>query len=150
MRLYKLLVVDDHELFRRLICSILEQWDEARTIEQASDGLEAVQIAEKSQPDLVLLDIGLPKLNGIKAAPHIPQLAPLAKILFVSQESSGDVVRAALGLRAMGYVHKSRVYDELLPALEAALAGEQFVSSHLEAWRSNEPGSSEATFGTVS
>jgi two-component system, NarL family, nitrate/nitrite response regulator NarL len=150
MSLSKILVVDDHEPFRRLICSMLEQQSEAQTVEQVSDGLEAVQIAEKFQPDLVLLDIGLPRLNGIKAAPRLRQLVPNAKILFVSQESSGDVVRAALDLGGVGYVHKSSVHDDLVPAIEAVLAGKQFVSSHLEVWESKKNETSVANFGTRS
>jgi len=98
-----------------------------QVVGQASDGLEAVQRAEELQPDLILLDIGLPKLNGMEAAKRLREIAPQVKILFLSQESAADIVQEALNLSALGYVHKSRVQWELLPAIESVLAGRQVV-----------------------
>ena len=98
---------------------------------EASDGLEAVQKAEELQPDLIVLDIGLPTLNGIEAARRIRKLSPESKILFVSQESSADVVQEALALGALGYVVKAHAGSELLAAVEAVLQGRQFISSGL-------------------
>jgi DNA-binding response OmpR family regulator len=103
-----------------------------QVIDEASDGLEAVEKAEKLQPDLVVLDIGLPKLNGIEVAKRLRQLAPQASILFLSQEPSSDVVREALRMGALGYVHKSRAGSELLPAIEAVLGGKRYVSGGLD------------------
>ena len=94
----------------------------------ASDGLEAVQKAKELQPDLVLLDIGLPSLNGMEVARQIRKLSPESKILFVSQESSAEVVRGALGTGAHGFVFKSDAGRELLEGVSAVLRGEQFVS----------------------
>jgi DNA-binding NarL/FixJ family response regulator len=136
---FKALAVDDHEQFRQLVCLILQQNAELEVVGQASDGLEAVQKAEELQPDLILLDIGLPKLNGIEAAKRIRKLAPYAKILFLSQESSSDVVQEALNLGALGYVHKLRAQRELLPAIEAVLRGNRFVGGGL---KGTEPGES--------
>lgn len=131
VRFIKILVVDDYEEFRQFICLLLQERAEFQ-VSQASDGLEAVQKAKELQPDLILLDIGLPKLSGIEAAKQIRDLAPLARIVFVSQDPSPDVVREALSLRAQGYVHKLRVHSDLLPAVEAVLGGERFVSKSLE------------------
>ena len=128
----KVLAVDDHEKFRRQVCLILRQNAELQVIAEASDGLEAVQKAEELQPDLILLDIGLPKLSGIEAAKRIRKLTPHSRILFLSQESSSDVVREALNLGALGYVRKPCAQTELLPAIESILAGRQFVGSGLE------------------
>ena len=125
----KILVVEDFSPFRRLMCSKLQSIDGVH-ITQASDGLEAVQKAEDLQPDLMLLDIGLPKLDGIEVARRMGKVAPLAKILFVSVESDADVIKEALGL-ALGYIHKSRVDRDLLPAIHAAVAGELFASLDL-------------------
>lgn len=111
------------------MCSKLQSIDGVH-ITQASDGLEAVQKAEDLQPDLMLLDIGLPKLDGIEVARRMGKVAPLAKILFVSVESDADVIKEALGL-ALGYIHKSRVDRDLLPAIHAAVAGELFASLDL-------------------
>ena len=101
-------------------------------MEEASDGTEALEKAEKLQPDLVVLDIGLPKLNGIEVAKRLRQLAPQAIILFLSQEPSSDVVREALRMGALGYVHKARAGSELLPAIEAVLGGNRYVSRGLD------------------
>lgn len=124
----RILVVDDHEPFRRHFCSTLEQRAGFQVIGQASDGLEAIEKAEESQPDLILLDVGLPKLNGLEAARRMRKLAPLAKILFISQEFSFAMVEAALRLGASGYVHKLRVQSDLLPAIESVLRDKYFVS----------------------
>ena len=86
--------------FRRIVRSILQDKLEVRSIIEASDGVEAIELVQALQPDLILLDIGLPKLNGIKAARRIRELAPRSKILFVSQESSVDIVQAAFSTGA--------------------------------------------------
>ena len=127
----RVLVVEDYELFRRLICSTLRKRPALQIVGEISDGLEAVHKAEELQPDLILLDIGLPTLNGIEAARRIRELSPESKILFVSQESSSDVVQYALALGALGYVVKAHVGSELLAAVEAVLEGRQFVSRGL-------------------
>jgi DNA-binding NarL/FixJ family response regulator len=125
------LVVEDYEGFRRFIRLALQQWVELQIIGEVSDGLEAVEKAQALQPDLILLDIGLPKLNGLEACRRIRELSPNSKILFVSQEPSSDMVEQALSLGASGYVLKSRAQSDLRPAIEAVLRGEQFVSSAL-------------------
>ena len=104
---------------------------ELQVICEASDGLEAVQRVEELKPDLIVLDIGLPTLNGIEAARRISRLSPESKILFLSQESSADMVQEALSLGALGYVVKTHAGTELLAAVEAVLQGKQFVSSGL-------------------
>jgi len=123
----RVLVVDDFEPFRRVVCSTLRNGLELQNVVEASDGLEAVELARALQPDLVLLDIGLPKLNGIDAARRIRELAPKSKILFVSQESSVDVVQQAFSVGASGYVVKVDVGSELPTAVKAVLRGERFV-----------------------
>ncbi len=126
----RILVVEDHAPFRRLICTALQRRAEFQTIE-AVDGLEAVQKAEALQPDLILLDINLPKLHGFEVAKEVRRLVPHAKLLFVSQESSPDIVRTALSLGALGYVQKMSAATDLLAAVEAVLGGQRFVSSSL-------------------
>jgi DNA-binding NarL/FixJ family response regulator len=126
----RILVVEDYAPFRRLICTALQRRTEFQTIE-AADGLEAVQKAEALQPDVILLDINLPKLHGFEVAKQIPGLAPHARLLFMSQECSSDIVRKALSLGADGYVRKLSAATDLLPAIDAALGGQRFVSSSL-------------------
>ncbi len=126
-----ILVVEDYEPFRRFVCSTLGKRPELHIVGEASDGLEAVQKAEELQPALILLDIGLPSLNGIEAARRIRKIAPKSEILFVSQESSVDVVQEALSLGAGGYLVKVDAGSELLAAVEAVRQGRQFMSSGL-------------------
>ena len=127
----RILAVDDYEPFRRFICSTLRKRLKLQIVGEATDGLEAVQKAEALQPDLIVLDIGLPTLNGIEAARRIRKLSPKSKILFVSQESSADVVREALALGALGYVVKARAGSELVAAVGAVLEGRQYISGGL-------------------
>ena len=97
-----------------------------------SDRSEADQKAKELKPDLILLDIGLPKINGIEAARRIWQLSPNSRIIFLSQYNSFDVVQEALSAGAIAYVHKAQAGRELLPAVEAVLRDERFVSSSLK------------------
>jgi GntR family transcriptional regulator len=145
VRSFKILVVDDFEDFRRLVGLLLQQRAGFQIIE-AANGLEAVQKAEQLQPDLILLDIGLPDLNGLEVAKRVRELAPAAKILFLSQESSPDVVREALSLGAQAYVLKLQVHNHLLPAIEAVLGGERFVSNGLEFSEGTEAQSPDPAF----
>lgn len=128
----RILVVDDFEPWRQSICSMLSAYQQLCIVAEAADGLEAVRKAEELQPDLVLLDIRLPALNGIEAAKRIRQVAPSTKIVFVTQHSDVDTVRVALNTGAQGYVWKADAGRDLLPAIEAVLRGEQFVSSRLK------------------
>jgi DNA-binding NarL/FixJ family response regulator len=125
----RILVVEDFDPFRRFIVSTLQTRPEFRLIFEASDGLEAVQKAEELRPDLILLDIGLPTLTGIEAARRIRKLIPESKIVFLSQESSADVVQEALTLGALGYIVKSNAGRELLTAVDTVLRGGLFIGS---------------------
>jgi DNA-binding NarL/FixJ family response regulator len=124
----RILVVDDFADWRRCVLEKLRENRSLQVIGIASDGLEAILEAEKLQPDLILLDIGLPKLDGIAAARRIRKVAPESKILFLSQELDPDVARAALSAGGHGYVIKSDADSELLAAVEAVVLGKKFVS----------------------
>ena len=128
----RIILVEDFEPFRRVLCSILRTNPELQIISEVLDGLEAVRKVEKLQPDLILLDIGLPSLNGIEAARQIRKLSPNSKILFVSQESP-RIRYKALGTGAAGYVVKTDVVMELLTAVNAVLRGERFVGRRFAA-----------------
>jgi DNA-binding NarL/FixJ family response regulator len=95
------------------------------------DGLEAVQKAKELRPDLILLDIGLPHLNGFEVSEQIHQALPETVILFVTQNKDAELARAALSDGAKGYVLKADVGKELCRAIEAVLQGKQYVSSGL-------------------
>jgi len=121
---FRTLVVDDHKEWRQNICSILAAQPELEVIGEASDGLEAVQKAAGLKPDLILLDIGLPGLNGIEVARRICQQSLGVKILFVSGNNDPDLIRKALSNGAQGYVLKVDVSTKLLPALKEILRGD--------------------------
>lgn len=125
----RVLVADDFEPFRRFVCATLQNKLELLTIIEAADGVQAIEMAQAMQPELILLDIGLPKVNGIEAARRIRAVASQSKILFVSQESSVDVAQAAFSAGASGYVAKMDAGSELLIAVKAVLRGERFVGS---------------------
>jgi DNA-binding NarL/FixJ family response regulator len=127
----RVLVVEDYEPFRRFVVSILQQQPELQVICEVSDGAEAVRKTQELQPDLILLDIGLPLLNGIEVARQISDRHPQSTVLFVSQENSSDIVQGALATGAKGYVVKTDVGNELLVAVNAVLRGERFLSSSL-------------------
>lgn len=128
----RILVVDDHEPVRRVVRLILQLRDDLQIVGEASDGLEAVQKAKELRPDLILLDITLPKLNGIQVARRLRDLVPRVKVLFLSIESSAEVVGEAFNLGAAGYVNKLNAHSELLSAIETVLKGKQFIGRDLE------------------
>jgi DNA-binding response OmpR family regulator len=132
----RILVADDYEGWRCKVCQLLQAHPEFQVIGEASDGSEAVQKAAELNPDLILLDINLPELNGIEAARRIRQLSSSSKILFLSQYNSLDVVRAALSTGALGYVCKTDAGRELLPAVDAVLRDRQFISSSVKDFES--------------
>jgi len=126
-----ILVVEDFEPYRAYVTSALGNNSRFRIVGETGDGLQAVQKAQELSPDLILLDIGLPGLNGIEAAREILQRNPKSKILFLTQETSADLVREALNVGALGYVVKAQAAGELLVAIETVLQGKRFVSHGL-------------------
>src|SRR5690349_19371987 len=128
--LVRILVVDDHEPFRQFLHLKLQQRPELQIVGEASDGLEGVQKAKDLQPDLILLDVGLPRLNGIEAAHRIiMKFSPNANILFISHENDAALIAAAIGNGAKGFVRKLNVNRELLTAIEAVLREEHITST---------------------
>ena len=125
------LIVEDFVPFRVLISSLLQERPNFQIVSEASDGLEAVRRAKELNPDLIVMDIGLPGINGMEAARRMQKLAPRSKIVFLTQEGSAEVAEEALNLGALGYVQKGRALDDLFPALAAALEGKTFVSGEL-------------------
>ena len=127
----RVLVVDDYLPWRQFVCRALLARPTCQVIGQASDGLEAVQKAQELQPDLIVLDIGLPTINGIEAAKRMRTAAPDSKILFFSENRSAEIAEEAFRTGAAGYVVKSTAAQELLPALDAVLQGDRFAGHGL-------------------
>jgi len=127
----RVLVVDDHEWWRSYVCAILENHPQWLIVAEASNGLEAVDKALALKPDVILLDLGLPALNGIGTARQILTAVPHARILFLSAHRSPSILKAALSTGAHGYLLKSDVED-LLVAMEAISEGKRFISEGLK------------------
>jgi DNA-binding NarL/FixJ family response regulator len=100
-----------------------------QVVGEASDGLEAIQKALELRPDLILLDIGLPNLNGIEVARQMRSLVPESKIIFLTRESSADVVQKAFSVGARGYVIKTTALPDLFVAVATVISGMTFVSN---------------------
>jgi DNA-binding NarL/FixJ family response regulator len=121
------IVVDDYEKWRRFVVSTVRAYPELEIIAEAEDGPEAVLKTQELQPDLILLDIGLPTLNGIEVARQIRSVSPMSKILFVSETSSVEIAEGALKV-GDGFVIKSEAGRDLVPAVKSVLEGKRFVS----------------------
>jgi DNA-binding NarL/FixJ family response regulator len=124
------LIVEDNDVFRRILRIMLEEKTPCLVVGEASDGVQAVKMAEELRPGLILLDIALPNLNGIEAARQIRSVSPSSKLIFLTQDRSLQIMQAAFCLGAVAYLLKSDA-RELPFAIEAVLKGEQYVSSRL-------------------
>lgn len=124
------LIVDDYEPWRRFMLSTIQKWPGLQILGEAADGLEAVLKSQQLRPDLIVLDIGLPKINGIEVARQIRQHLPNATILFCSDNRSPDIAEEALRT-GVGYLVKSDAASDLLPAVASAIGGRRFVSRTL-------------------
>ena len=117
----RILLVDDFVQLRFAVRSILGAVPGFRIIGEASNGLEAIEKAATLRPDIVLLDIGMPILNGIEAARGIRRVSPKSKMIFLTQEQDSDVNAAALAVGGTAYLLKSTGVGQLRPAIDAAL-----------------------------
>src|SRR5258708_2444803 len=129
----RILIADDFKGWRCQGLLLFQARPEWQVIAEAADGPEAIQKAGELKPDLIVLDIGLPKLNGIEAARRIRRLSPRSRMLFLSQNNDLDVVRTAL-VTDQGYVYHTNFRRDFLPAIQAVLRGQQFVSSSLKGY----------------
>lgn len=142
-----ILLVDDFAPWRHYVSTTLQRQPGFRIIDEASDGVEAVQKAQQLKPDLILMDVGLPLLNGIQAARRIREVSPSSKILFLTENRSLDVADEVLRIGATAYVVKSDAARQLLPAVEAVLQGRKFLSSSLTAQHRTDPNPSVVPAG---
>jgi DNA-binding NarL/FixJ family response regulator len=130
-RVVRILHVDDCEAWINVVRMHLDWHPNLHFVGVAWDGQEAVRKAEQLQPDLILLDVGLPLMNGIEVARQILKVAPKAAILYLSANSDPDVVEMALRTGGCGFVLKSEASRDLVTAIEAVLSGQRFVSTEL-------------------
>lgn len=127
---FSTLLVEDYDDLRRVLRIMLEEKTPCIVVGEALDGVQAVEMAEELQPEVILIDLALPNLNGMEAARQIRTVSPTSKLIFLTQNTSPEVIQGAFSLGAMGYLLKSDA-GELPSAIEAVLKGEQFVSSGL-------------------
>ncbi len=125
----RLLLVDDHEMMRDGLRSILEQDDQIEVIGEAASGRDAVELAARLLPDIVVMDVAMKDLNGIEATRQIRAASPRVKVLALSSHSDSRYVTAILDAGACGYVLKANAYDDLRRAIEAARAGKSYLSA---------------------
>ena len=124
----RVVLADDHNLVRAGIRALLERLPGVEVVGEASDGREALALVVKEKPDLALLDIGMPSLNGLEAAPRIAREAPRTKLVILSMHSDEKHVAQALRLGVAGYVLKDSFVDELPVLVRAVMAGETYLS----------------------
>jgi len=132
---FRILIADNFEPWRRYASSTLQKDESLKLVGAASDGLEAVQKAIELKPDLVLLSIGLHKLNGIEAANQICKAVRGVKLLFATQIIDPEVMTEALSNGAHGYISKMNAECELLCAIRAIRRGETFIGSGINGSR---------------
>jgi two-component system nitrate/nitrite response regulator NarL len=128
----RVLLVEDFAPFREVVRSLFQRRSDFVLVGEVGDGLEAVKQARELQPEVIVLDVGLPQLNGLQAARQISSVAPATKIVFLTLQSTPEMVREALHIGARGYILKSDV-NEILKGIDSILLGVRFLSSSLMA-----------------
>jgi len=124
----RVVIADDHNLVRQGIRAILEKADDLEVVGEAEDGMEAVELAQSTLPDIVVMDISMPRLNGTQATQRIQALRLPTRVVMLSMYAEESLVRQALRLGAQAYVLKRAVADELLLAIRAAKNGDTYLS----------------------
>jgi len=124
----RLLLADDHDVIRKSVKSFLSQQPDIEVIADVKDGAIAVELAGKLSPDLVLMDIRMSKMNGIEATRQMISNNADTRIIILSTHSDKSFVEAAFKAGVLGYVLKSSIFDDLLPAIRHAMANDSFQS----------------------
>jgi DNA-binding NarL/FixJ family response regulator len=124
----RILIADDHEVVRRGLASLLQTHDGWEVCAEASDGREAVEKAKQLKPDFIILDVGMPNLNGLAATRQLAQHDPNFKIIVLTITDSDQVIREALDAGARGFVLKSDAVRDLVSAIEALQRGQMFFT----------------------
>ena len=128
MRSYRIILVDDHSLVRQGIKRILSENPNLDVIGEAADGQEALELIEKSPPDLAILDIKMPRLNGLEAAQKLKERRPEVKVLMLTMHQEDEYLQKAREIGVEGYVLKEDIDQVLLSAIEAIRSGQTFIS----------------------
>jgi len=127
----RILLVDDHRMMREGLRAILEKNDAISVVGEAASGREAVRLAQEKRPDVVVMDVAMPDMNGIEATRAIRAARPETKVVALSNHADRRYVQAILDAGASGYVLKANAYDELLRAVEAAARGRKYLCAEV-------------------
>ena len=133
MTVRRILLVDDHALVRAGIRALLETLPRLEVVGETGDGIEAVRLARDIAPDVMLLDITLPGLNGLEVAARVARLGGRTRVLVLSMHASPEYAARAFAAGAAGYLNKDSAFDELAMALEAIGAGRRYLSRAIDA-----------------
>jgi len=128
----RILLVDDHQPWRHFVLSMVNKTPRCEVVGEAADGMEAIERGLELKPDLILVDIGLPKVSGIEVARRLGEMLPGTKIIFLTQNSDQDLMAHCLANGAMGYVLKADAGSELLPAIQTVLEGTRYISQRMK------------------
>jgi DNA-binding NarL/FixJ family response regulator len=124
----RVLLADDHSIVRRGMRSLLETENSVEVIAEAADGLEALRLCEEHHPDLLILDVAMPKLNGIDVAARSQKMDPPPRTIMLSMHLDESYVMRSINAGARGYLLKDATDEDLLPAIRAVAAGKSFFS----------------------
>ncbi len=127
----KVLIVDDHEIMREGMIALLHKYSEFEVVGQASDGRHALEMASRLKPDVVIMDVGMPNLNGIEATKQLVSLHPGLKVMALSTHSDGSVVSKMIKAGASGYMLKESAFEELVEGLNTLLDGKTFLCNKI-------------------
>jgi DNA-binding NarL/FixJ family response regulator len=127
----RILIADDHTLVRRGLRAILDHMDNVEVVGEATNGIEAVDLAQELKPDIIVMDVSMPRLDGIGATDQISRLALATHIVVLSMYDDPDLVQKALQTGADGYLVKRSVSEELMPAIKEVSQGKRYISRHI-------------------
>jgi len=127
----RILLVDDHEIMREGMCALLKRLPDIEIVGQASDGRSGINMAKEFGPDIVVMDIGMPNLNGIEATRQLLADNPRVKVMALSTHSDGAIVAKMLKAGASGYMLKESAFSELMEGIAAMMEGKTYLCSKI-------------------
>lgn len=127
----KVLLVDDHEIMREGISALLRRYSEFEVVGQAADGRQALEMVSQLEPDIIIMDVGMPNLNGVDATKQLLSINPRLKVMALSTHSDGAVVAKMIKAGAMGYILKESAFEELIEGLNTLLDGRTFLCNKI-------------------
>jgi two-component system response regulator DegU len=132
MQCLEILLVDDHALTRQEIHSLVDAQDDLSVVAEAMDGEECIRLTREHKPDVILMDVAMPGMNGIEATRLLRDLGFTTRILAVSNHTGSNLVNLLFKAGVNGFIRKDQVYEELVPAIHEVAQGREFVGKMAE------------------